>query len=383
MAKPVSALVNMYRITGDDWDNWGDVAAHFDVSRDMASAGLIGRDSRSGKSWPDLDMLPLGWLTDPGSNDGPHRYSRLTLHEQRTQMTLWGFARSPLMFGGDVRKLDDTTLGLITNPTLLNINSFSSNNKEFPYVTASTAVRGKNLMKTGQLRRVPADVREPEIKVLGLTSCTDSEADGWSVTVIDHDLEKICWKAESHKSKKQPLCLYKRNPPLTSDEEMISSWPPQSKLQLSASCSMDICLDASPKQRLTAREIKRGTFSRCRWEANQMWEFHGNGSLVNSYSRQCAVVRKIKVNGVSGVRSWVATGREGEIYMAFFNLNPRSTTITAQISDLGKVLPVKVLSNATCNYMEVWSNRDLGTIAQTISYAVEGHGTALFVLRCQ
>lgn len=33
MARNVFGLVNMYRITGDDWDNWGDVAAHFNVAR--------------------------------------------------------------------------------------------------------------------------------------------------------------------------------------------------------------------------------------------------------------------------------------------------------------------------------------------------------------
>lgn len=33
LAQKVSGLVNMYRITGDDWDNWADVVAHFDVSR--------------------------------------------------------------------------------------------------------------------------------------------------------------------------------------------------------------------------------------------------------------------------------------------------------------------------------------------------------------
>lgn len=33
MAKEVSQLVNMYRITGDDWDTWKDVVAHFDISR--------------------------------------------------------------------------------------------------------------------------------------------------------------------------------------------------------------------------------------------------------------------------------------------------------------------------------------------------------------
>jgi len=33
MAKDVSGLVNMYRITGDDFDKWDDVKAHFDISR--------------------------------------------------------------------------------------------------------------------------------------------------------------------------------------------------------------------------------------------------------------------------------------------------------------------------------------------------------------
>lgn len=45
-------------------------------------------------------------------------------------MTLWAMAKSPLMFGGDVRRLDDTTYNLITNPTILEINYFSSNNRE-------------------------------------------------------------------------------------------------------------------------------------------------------------------------------------------------------------------------------------------------------------
>jgi len=39
-------------------------------------------------------------------------------------------AKSPLMYGGDVRKIDPSTYDIITNPTLLEINSFSSNNME-------------------------------------------------------------------------------------------------------------------------------------------------------------------------------------------------------------------------------------------------------------
>ena len=38
--------------------------------------------------------------------------------------------KSPLMFGGDMRKIDKTTLKLITNPTILEIDHFSQNNME-------------------------------------------------------------------------------------------------------------------------------------------------------------------------------------------------------------------------------------------------------------
>jgi hypothetical protein len=57
-------------------------------------------------------------------------HSVLALLISSSQITLWSMAKSPLMFGGDVRKLDETTYNLITNPTLLEINSFSSNNME-------------------------------------------------------------------------------------------------------------------------------------------------------------------------------------------------------------------------------------------------------------
>ena len=46
------------------------------------------------------------------------------------QMTLWSMAKAPLMYAGDVRKIDPSTYDVITNPTLLEINSFSSNNME-------------------------------------------------------------------------------------------------------------------------------------------------------------------------------------------------------------------------------------------------------------
>lgn len=48
MAKDVKGLVNMYRITGDDWDSWEDVSAHFAVTRciNYTSSELTGFNFR-------------------------------------------------------------------------------------------------------------------------------------------------------------------------------------------------------------------------------------------------------------------------------------------------------------------------------------------------
>ncbi|KAG8640084.1 alpha-galactosidase isoform X2 [Manihot esculenta] len=262
MAKDVNGLVNMYRITGDDWDTWGDVAAHFDISRDFSAASMIGAKGLLGKSWPDLDMLPLGWLTDPGSNQGPHRTCNLNIDEQKTQMTLWAMAKSPLMFGGDVRRLDDTTYNLITNPTILEINYFSSNNREFPYVTRRKVSNTKT--PTRRSKRFPKEVSTSSGHVLGLNSCKDPSVNGWSIEALDQDMEQICWMENlgSH----GPVCLYKRKPLLDLDQGIIYG---QRKLHSFASDGLEFCLDASARQKLTSKELKSRSFSPCRWDANQ------------------------------------------------------------------------------------------------------------------
>jgi hypothetical protein len=45
--------------------------------------------------------------------------TRFTRDEQRTMMTLWSIAQSPLMFGGDLPSNDDWTLSLLSNNEVL------------------------------------------------------------------------------------------------------------------------------------------------------------------------------------------------------------------------------------------------------------------------
>ncbi len=58
-------------------------------------------------------MLPLGTIALG------KRKTNFTADEQHTLVTLWSIARSPLIMGGDLTKLDGFTLSLLTNDDVL------------------------------------------------------------------------------------------------------------------------------------------------------------------------------------------------------------------------------------------------------------------------
>jgi len=112
-AEHVQGHANMWRISDDFWDNWPALAEQFERLRQWTPFCGPGH-------WPDADMLPFGVL------DLGRRTTHFTRDEQRTVMTLWSVARSPLVMGGDLTKLDDFTLALLTNDEVLAVNQRST-----------------------------------------------------------------------------------------------------------------------------------------------------------------------------------------------------------------------------------------------------------------
>lgn len=375
MARQVNGLVNMYRITGDDWDKWADVSTHFDISRDVASAGMIGAHGLEGKSWPDLDMLPLGWITSPDTNKGPYRQSNLTLDEQRTQMTLWSMAKSPLMYGGDMRRLDRNTLAIITNPTLLEINSFSSNNREFPFVV------DENCSSSGNSSLACKSSQSKEQLALALISCKDAKSESLLTQGVNDHAGQICFK-QNPKSE-EPFCLHKQpklSPLSSKGKSSCSGGTCGNQVQLLSSKGKDLCLSAAANRKLTSGELYNGLFSPCSQDATQVWEISPNGNLKSSYNGLCASFET--ANAPAGVRSWIATGRRGEIYLAFFNMKPAKTVISAQISDISKALPAGRNISSSCVCTELWSGQKFGVVKDKLSIEVMPHASALFTLYC-
>ncbi len=116
----VKQYAQMWRISDDFWDDWLLLEAQFTRLENWNAF-------RGPGAWPDADMLPLGRLA-LGVRD-----TKFTPDEQKTLMTLWSIARSPLIMGGDLRHLDAATLALLTNDEVLAVNQTSTDNQPHFY----------------------------------------------------------------------------------------------------------------------------------------------------------------------------------------------------------------------------------------------------------
>lgn len=114
--KHVMNHANLWRITDDFWDRWG-------LLREMFERVHAWEPYRHPGAWPDADMIPFGTIEFG-------RPTKFTHDEQYTVMTLWSIARSPLIFGGDMTKLDEFTLAMLTNPEVVAVDQESTNNHQ-------------------------------------------------------------------------------------------------------------------------------------------------------------------------------------------------------------------------------------------------------------
>ena len=116
----IESNANMWRISGDFWDNWGALYAQF--------ARLDSWTPYRGPGhFPDADMLPLGNVRAWQSSGN---WTHFTHDEQTTLMTLWSIARSPLIMGGNMPNSDEFTLSLMNDDEVIAVNQQSTGNRQ-------------------------------------------------------------------------------------------------------------------------------------------------------------------------------------------------------------------------------------------------------------
>ena len=108
----VSKWAQSWRTTMDISDGWSRVANDIGFAQEPWAP-----DARPGH-FNDADMLVVGQV---GGWKNEVRPTRLTPDEQYTHLSLWCLLASPLLIGCDLEKMDDFTLGLLTNDEVLEI----------------------------------------------------------------------------------------------------------------------------------------------------------------------------------------------------------------------------------------------------------------------
>ena len=111
-AAHVAAHANLWRVSGDFWDNWASLDHEFSFAARWRS--VVGPSN-----WPDADMLPLGRLSVRNRSVGRDRTTNFTRAEQMTMVSLWCLLPAPLMVGANLPDNDPWTTSLLTNSEVL------------------------------------------------------------------------------------------------------------------------------------------------------------------------------------------------------------------------------------------------------------------------
>ena len=115
----------MWRISDDQWDLWHNTTDWPKGIGDQFAPAAAWAGKASAGHWPDADMLAIGYL-GPAPGMGKPRDTQLTHDEQKSLLTLWSMFRSPLIMGGNLTKLDDWTLSLLTNAEVIEVDQHST-----------------------------------------------------------------------------------------------------------------------------------------------------------------------------------------------------------------------------------------------------------------
>jgi hypothetical protein len=153
----VGKYAQMWRVSVEHWDVWTTPK-----SKSGFPIGLRDEFDVLGKwapfvkrgDWVDPDALPNGWL-GPHPAWGEARSSQLTHDEQRSEFTLWAFARAPLIEGANLTRLDPFTRGLMTDRVLLDIDQNAQESHpvtDLPPEWEQVRVWEAETLKSGRLR---------------------------------------------------------------------------------------------------------------------------------------------------------------------------------------------------------------------------------------
>ena len=336
---------NMWRITDDFWDRWGALLAMFERLD-------VWTPYRAPGHFPDADMLPIGIIDFK-------RPTNFTKNEQYSLMSLWAIGRSPLIFGGDMTKLDDFTKEMLTNPEMLKVSQLSTNNRQVS--------RDKNLVVW------TADVPNSKDKYLALFNA-QSKGDNIDFNNADYASPIIAGKGSSQKvevsvKNGKKLVLFVKDGGNGFDWDHIV-W-------------VDPVLHG-PKGDLKLTDLKWISASAGWGEAHVNRTCDNRPIVINDKAAEgigthgeSIIIYELPEGYDSFTATGVVTQEKGSVVFGVLVSKgsidlPETANVKVNFKDLdieGKV-----------NVHDLWSHKDLGTFKESFSRELPQHGAGLYRL---
>jgi alpha-galactosidase len=312
---------NLWRISDDFWDRWSLLESQFKRLHDWTPWRRPG-------AWPDADMIPFGVI------EMGRRKTWFTPEEHITLMTLWCIARSPLMLGADLSKLDDETLWYLTNPEVLAVNQQSTNNRQL-FRDAK-----------GRIAWI-ADVPDSSDKYLALFNAGDP----WILAP-----EKRVWRS-------QPVTMETANQ--------------QVEFEVSSRGAHSLVLHADDGD--TGRYWWPAVWQEIRWvmadgtEVKATREYGSHGEKVNGLKVPEGAVA---LRGIGRLDQAARDRKKGEsMTFSIFaytaeDMKDATQKVTVSIADLGLGPRVRV--------RDLWKREDIGTFDGELVAPIEWHSARLY-----
>ncbi|MDX9880594.1 MAG: putative Ig domain-containing protein [Prolixibacteraceae bacterium] len=107
-------------VGGHCWRTGGDLGFELDRIFDVALRNSKHREYSKPGAWNDPDYIQIGWIGSAASAGLPEP-TKMPANMQYAYMSLWCLMASPLIYSGDMSKLDEFTLNVLCNPEVIDI----------------------------------------------------------------------------------------------------------------------------------------------------------------------------------------------------------------------------------------------------------------------
>lgn len=108
-------------VGGNSWRTGDDLGFELDRIFDIAIKNADYRQYSKPGEWNDPDYIQIGWIGNAHGMGAPAKTTMLP-SLQYAYMSLWSLLASPLIYSGDMSKLDAFTINVLCNPEVIEVN---------------------------------------------------------------------------------------------------------------------------------------------------------------------------------------------------------------------------------------------------------------------